>query len=73
MAGNVWEWVSSAYRAYPYAADDGREGADLSEERVLRGGSYASLTAAHLRCARRSASWPGRRSPHIGFRVARSA
>ena len=39
--------------------------------RALRGGSYASLTHGHLRCARRSASRPGRRSAHIGFRVAR--
>jgi formylglycine-generating enzyme required for sulfatase activity len=72
MAGNVWEWVSSAYRPYPYGADDGREDPAAPEQRALRGGSFASPTASHLRCARRSASWPGRRSAHIGFRVARS-
>jgi len=72
MAGNVWEWVSTAYRPYPYGAADGREDPASDESRVLRGGSYASLTASHLRCARRSASRPGRRSPHIGFRAARS-
>ncbi len=73
MAGNVWEWVSTAYRPYPYDADDGREDPASDESRVLRGGSFASLTAGHLRCARRSASRPGRRSSHIGFRVARPA
>lgn len=73
MAGNVWEWVSSAYRPYPYRPDDGREDPSGAEPGVLRGGSFASPTDAHLRCARRSASWPGRRSPHIGFRVARDA
>ena len=73
MAGNVWEWVSSAYRPYPYDAGDGREDPTRDESRVLRGGSFASLTAGHLRCARRSASRPGRRSAHIGFRVARPA
>ena len=71
MAGNVWEWVSSAYRPYPYDTGDGRESPESDESRVLRGGSYASLTAGHLRCARRSASRPRRRSAHIGFRVAR--
>jgi formylglycine-generating enzyme required for sulfatase activity len=71
MAGNVWEWVSSAYRSYPYDAADGREDAGSDESRVLRGGSYASLTPDHVRCARRSSSRPGRRSAHIGFRVAR--
>ena len=73
MAGNVWEWVSSAYRPYPHDAADGRENAACDESRVLRGGSYASLMPGHLRCARRSASRPRRLSAHIGFRVARPA
>ena len=70
MAGNVWEWVSSAYAPYPYDAGDGREHAPAAE-RTLRGGSYAS-PAVHLRCAARSRSYPGRLAPHIGFRIARS-
>ena len=71
MAGNVWEWVSSAYAPYPYRADDGREDPSTGAPRVLRGGSFASATSRNLRCAARSRSAPGRRSPHIGFRVAR--
>ncbi len=70
LAGNVWEWVSSAYAPYPYDAEDGREQSSLAE-RALRGGSYAS-PASHLRCAARSRSYPGRLAPHIGFRLARS-
>ena len=70
MAGNVWEWVSSAYAPYPYDAGDGREQPPAAE-RALRGGSYAS-PAVHLRCAARSRSYPGRLAPHIGFRIARS-
>jgi formylglycine-generating enzyme required for sulfatase activity len=56
MAGNVWEWTSTEYAA---------------DERVLRGGSYASPGFWWVRCATRSHSRPQRRQAHIGFRVAR--
>ena len=71
MAGNVWEWVSSAFEPYPYDAADGREDPETGSPRVLRGGSYASPDLRFARCAARSRSAPGRRSPHIGFRIAR--
>ena len=71
MAGNVWEWVSSAFEPYPYDAADGREDPATGAPRVLRGGSYASPDSRFVRCAARSRSAPGRRSPHIGFRIAR--
>ena len=69
MAGNVWEWVSSAYRPYPYSTEDGREEPVLPEQRVLRGGSFYSDHSRYLRCATRSMSYPDRRRDHIGFRV----
>jgi formylglycine-generating enzyme required for sulfatase activity len=56
MAGNVWEWTATEYAA---------------DERVLRGGSYASPGLWWARCAMRSHSRPQRRQAHIGFRVAR--
>jgi len=46
MAGNVWEWTSTAAQFYPYDADDGREAeydkADGEKwpERILRGGPW---------------------------------
>ena len=41
LHGNVWEWTRSAYRAYPYAEDDGRnDPGGSSEKRVVRGGSW---------------------------------
>jgi formylglycine-generating enzyme required for sulfatase activity len=73
LAGNVWEWVSSGYRPYPYDAGDGREDPDAPTERVLRGGSFASPGSDHGRSAMRSRSRPERRQRHIGFRVAREA
>jgi formylglycine-generating enzyme required for sulfatase activity len=68
LAGNVWEWVSSLHRPYPYRMDDGREDQASREQRALRGGSFYS-SAEHLRCAFRSKSYPTRRRDHIGFRV----
>lgn len=46
MAGNVWEWTSTASEPYPYDANDGREGNyDIADgekwpERILRGGPW---------------------------------
>ena len=46
MAGNVWEWTSSASELYPYDANDGRESQyDIPDgekwpERILRGGPW---------------------------------
>ena len=37
-AGNGWEWVSSAYMAYPYNPNDGREDLTGVQVRVTRGG-----------------------------------
>jgi toxoflavin biosynthesis protein ToxD len=73
MAGNVWEWIASSYRAYPYRPDDGREDPTAPGRRVLRGGSFRSADDRYLRCAFRSMSYPTRRRDHIGFRVARTA
>ncbi len=38
LSGNVWEWVSSIYRSYPYDALDGREAAEPGPVRGTRGG-----------------------------------
>jgi formylglycine-generating enzyme required for sulfatase activity len=73
MAGNVWEWTSSEYKAYPYQAEDGRE--DLTRTdvlRVLRGGSWlhgANSVRASLR------DWSDPSFTHyvfLGFRCLRS-
>ena len=73
LAGNGWEWVSSAYLPYPYNASDGREDLKPPQVRVTRGGGHDSpaeeLTTTH-RGAHVSRNF---RSGHhnIGFRCAR--
>ncbi len=42
MVGNAWHWVSSAYRPYPYRADDGREDPTPGPVRATRGGGHDS-------------------------------
>ena len=73
MAGNVWQWVSSLYRPYPYRADDGREDLDDPGERATRGGGHDSPAQA-LRSAHRGRGLsraPAAGHHNIGFRCAR--
>ncbi|MBI2000831.1 MAG: SUMF1/EgtB/PvdO family nonheme iron enzyme [candidate division NC10 bacterium] len=71
MAGNVWEWVSSLYKAYPYVVTDGRENSTAPGRHVVRGGSWF-LNPWDLRSSRREFGEPGYRSAYIGFRCAQS-
>ena len=71
MAGNVWEWVSSEYKAYPYDAGDGREDLTTNVSRGLRGGSWSS-NENYLRVADRVRFTPSNANDDIGFRCSRS-
>ena len=71
MAGNVWEWTSSLYRPYPYAAGDGREDLKARGARVNRGGSWY-YEAWYVRTTyRATADHIYRRIADLGFRCAR--
>jgi iron(II)-dependent oxidoreductase len=73
MAGNVWQWVSSAYRPYPYSATDGREDPAADVVRGTRGGGHDSA-APQLRVTERGSRVsraPGAGHHNIGFRCAR--
>ncbi|MBL8163084.1 MAG: SUMF1/EgtB/PvdO family nonheme iron enzyme [Anaerolineae bacterium] len=73
MSGNLWEWVSTLYRAYPYRADDGREdGTNRTDLRVLRGGSFGNATG-NLRAANRGRLGPDLVNGNLGVRCARSS
>lgn len=71
LAGNVWEWCSSLFDAYPYRADDGREQRNALGDRVLRGGTWGNSRWV-ARCAARERAAPDDLGFTIGFRVALS-
>ena len=72
MAGNVWEWVSSIYRPYPYNSLDGREDMTLVDFRVLRGGSWLVSDADARTFNRYHLDQKETFNNIIGFRCARS-
>lgn len=73
MVGNAWEWVSSAYRPYPYRPDDGREDSAAGPVRGTRGGGHdASAQEITTTQRGRNLSRNPRSGHHnIGFRCAR--
>ena len=68
MLGNALEWTQSVYRPYPYATTDGREDVEVSDLRVVRGGSF-DLSEYNVRAAVRLRNTPDDRHGSIGFRV----
>jgi len=70
MSGNVWEWTSSAYHSYPYAADARREEPEQAgARRVQRGGSW-DILHHHARCVFRNYDDPCYRGSVVGLRLA---
>jgi formylglycine-generating enzyme required for sulfatase activity len=68
MQGNAAEWTLSLYRPYPYAGDDGRNGAAVDGLRVIRGGSLLDRPRDAQPAFRwRHPHW--QRQPDVGFRV----
>ena len=75
MAGNQWEWVSSAYQPYPYRSDDGRENQNSGPIRSTRGGGHDSgeeeITTTQR--GRNLSRNPKAGHHNIGFRCAASS
>jgi formylglycine-generating enzyme required for sulfatase activity len=71
LAGNVWEWCSSAQAPYPYDATDGREDPARDDARILRGGACWD-DRDNARCVSRIWVDPDHCNDIIGFRVARA-
>jgi iron(II)-dependent oxidoreductase len=74
LLGNLREWTSSALRAYPYRADDGREPFTGAGRVVVRGASHDDDVASLHAAARRSYDRRGAAAGHhhVGFRCATS-
>ena len=76
MGGDVWEWTSSRFQAYPgFLAFPYPECSEIyfgDEYRVLRGGSWAT-DGLVARTSFRNWEFPGRREMFAGFRCARDA
>jgi len=69
MAGNVSEWTSSVFRAYPYDEADGREDPKTPGARAYRGGSWAQTQGKALAIWRQPAP-PESAFNELGFRCA---
>jgi formylglycine-generating enzyme required for sulfatase activity len=68
MAGNVWEWMGSLYKPYPYDPGDGRENLQAGGVRVVRGGSWGGNDSRALLSSCRGNGDPDSRDFFIGFR-----
>jgi formylglycine-generating enzyme required for sulfatase activity len=72
MHGNVWEWTRSSDVTYPYRDDDGRNDAEPSGRKIVRGGSW------YDRPYRATSSYrlgyrPYQRVFNVGFRIVMEA
>jgi formylglycine-generating enzyme required for sulfatase activity len=68
IEGNAAEWTRTAYRPYPYDAEDGRDDPQAAGDKSVRGGSFYDRPQ-HARSASRS-HYPGWQHVFdVGFRV----
>jgi toxoflavin biosynthesis protein ToxD len=69
MVGNVWEWTSSVFRAYPGGGIHEPEGQPAITRYVVRGGSWY-YSRKFARCSAREGAQAEYSSHSLGFRIA---
>jgi len=69
MHGNVWEWCYDRYGKYPVDIVSDPVGASYGSDRVMRGGSWKSISRL-CRSAHRNYVPPSFRNNYLGFRLA---
>jgi formylglycine-generating enzyme required for sulfatase activity len=70
MSGNVWEWVNSLYVDYEYNIGKSESDINITNPRVLRGGSF-DFNIVNQRAANRNRFNPNGSSLDWGFRCTR--
>ena len=71
MSGGVAEWVADWYASFTEASATNPQGPADGQERVLRGGTWASYASFLVRTSQRETASPDTANSTIGFRCAR--
>ena len=68
MHGNVWEWVSDRFGAFPIGDFRDPKGPDRGDSRVMRGGSF-NLGANYCTSKSRNYESPSYKASNLGLRL----